>query len=1191
MSAGVCPPILALFQAFLWSVSLLLSTKATSQAEIKAWSSKGRTWIDLASQELRINQQNGKTVSFVAESHSIESDKAGRTIRINGKLGPLSATITCLDQSDTLTLDLLLEPSAKENWEISGKLEWTLPLKLDHRKQIWLQGDYGIPWQSRYFYQFVATPSSHWLAAPDTNEWRYFGLDQLSPTATRLWKQESRHTAPLLMEEGSHALPAVQIFDQWGGLTVEFPMLRAHPPSQVEIDAANSGVLRKKMDLAMRTHSSALRDQIVLTSARNQFELESMRKAITAKYPAKRLPTPHEITEEAPWIKNTAPSVSFPQFATGGYPFGKGELHDHQQIAVYHKEKRLPLQSKPLAWWPDGSIKWALLTFPFRAENSISAATNGPRVTLRQQSHLPIQVRIEEPDAPKFAHAINARYNAQGEVEIENGFLSIVFGSGDKWIRSLSYNGRALLNHQSSERLAYTDYWMTDQVISPYGSPSSNATLDRGTLSIERVDLEETGPLRAVVRLEGLTNNSCPTRIILRATLHAGRPEIDISHTAIYRFHDPRQTFLAAMGLSFPFALQADQRATVSIDGRQKHLHSTTLTQHTHTHQELQLSDETQAWNSSVPADPAKGWIFVTLGDTSVMGYLRDFHYKAPLSVGWSQAENTLKFEFWPRNSAPMDVRRYSNYPHLAQGESTTHHHNWVERDYYTSDPFYGIARTHEIRLVFGCNSDEADSIAADFQSPPLIYAGWKRYADTGVILPAADQAVAPTAWASWSNLSRFFLWHQSVYRWYGKWNYGDFRHRFQTGYGWIAAPEVLLDARPWESESKRAPADKLTLDYKPSNDWAYDNGRWGWSNTEGLPNLFLQQEYLRHGNRKIYFAVEALARYSRDVVIRNEGRWLGYGTRHGVQPWSDGNHEERQTTASEYRLHYFLSGDGRSRDVIELLYNKVYSRRNVKRHASHSGRLMGLLFHSEISNSSFEAEQLKRYVHSFIAAEGIYISPEVSFPGANARLQRKDLNSGSGFFHSFGGMHALIEYYYLTQDPALAEALIKMADHAMANRSNRPKPDAGISPSGKLYWAAIAFAAQHSKDPLPYRNYLKECIRDGIWQALYQPVTRNPAHWTGPTAFLIGNVPDCLFWTNWAPYVTRALDEEPWNDQIARALSEREKYGKIHKKPVVESWQDQFDSVPELQNYFRQPWLQSGSNAARNSNNHVDKN
>lgn len=536
---------------------------------------------------------------------------------------------------------------------------------------------------------------------------------------------------------------------------------------------------------------------------------------------------------------------------------------------------------------------------------------------------------------------------------------------------------------------------------------------------------------------------------------------------------------------------------------------------------------------------------------------------------------NEAGFEFWPATAPLMDVRRYSNWPHRAQGESVPpDDDHWVQSEYYPKEPFTGVSRTHEMLFtVQPVGAEESpESLAADFQSPPLLYAGWDRYASTGVVLSTPDREQWLRSWEAWTRLTNFWLWHQTLHHWQGFWNFGDVRHRFRSGYGEIVSPSKLQKAVAGEIALKRKEG---TLDYVPSNDWAYDNGRWGWSNTEGLPNLFLQNEYLRNGNRAVYFASEALARHSRDVVTRQEGYWFGRGTRHGVQHWSDGNHEERQTTITEYRLNYFLSGDGRTRDVIENLYKGVYSKRPLWRHAWHSGRLGGLFFHWELTGDKREAEQFKRYVGLFASPEGLYVEPNVQFPGPVAANEPGGLNNGSMFFHTFGGMHALVEYYQITKDPTLRNAVIGMADSMMKNPEIARRARAGSTSMNAVFWPAVAFAALHATDPAPYREFMREFLEAGGWRLQYQTVTENPRHWSGPSGMLRNNVSVSFFWNNWAPFIAAAMDSgEVWNRDIERGYARIEETGDGNPSPRT-SWQNEFDDVPGLESYLetQQPW------------------
>jgi hypothetical protein len=192
----------------------------------------------------------------------------------------------------------------------------------------------------------------------------------------------------------------------------------------------------------------------------------------------------------------------------------------------------------------------------------------------------------------------------------------------------------------------------------------------------------------------------------------------------------------------------------------------------------------------------------------------------------------------------------------------------------------------------------------------------------------------------------------------------------------------------------------------------------------------------MRSGDREMYFFAETMARHVRDVDMRHDGRWLGRGTRHGVQHWSDGNHEERQTSHSEFRYVHYLSGDMRYRDFANFLYDRVYSQRDCNIHAAHSGRLQGLLTWWEMTGSDEVADILEKYLPCFLVPEGICISPSVDFPDVKCVSQERDVNGESMFFWTFGAGHGVLEYYQLTHDEALKRALIKVADLALTKDS-----------------------------------------------------------------------------------------------------------------------------------------------------------
>src|SRR3954471_5799066 len=63
------------------------------------------------------------------------------------------------------------------------------------------------------------------------------------------------------------------------------------------------------------------------------------------------------------WLDGQAPAV--PQGVTWGTPWPRGKLRSAKNFALRDRDdKLLGLQSWPLAFWPDGSLKWTAHSLP-----------------------------------------------------------------------------------------------------------------------------------------------------------------------------------------------------------------------------------------------------------------------------------------------------------------------------------------------------------------------------------------------------------------------------------------------------------------------------------------------------------------------------------------------------------------------------------------------------------------------------------------------------------------------------------------------------------------------------------------------------------------------------------------------------------------------------------------------------------
>ena len=155
--------------------------------------------------------------------------------------------------------------------------------------------------------------------------------------------------------------------------------------------------------------------------------------------------------------------------------------------------------------------------------------------------------------------------------------------------------------------------------------------------------------------------------------------------------------------------------------------------------------------------------------------------------------------------------------------------------------------------------------------------------------------------------------------------------------------------------------------------------------------------------------------------------------------------------------------------------------------------------------------------------------------------------------------MHALLEYHAITGDQVLRDALIRDADYAVQhNKMWR-------------FTKTVAFAAEHATDRQRYREALIDWVTQKGYRKMYQTVTANPKHWTGPTAFLLGNVTGSFFWLNDMPYVMCALDTEPELSAESEAKLARIEQMGDPIKHIRERWQSEYDR-PDLAGYLTQP-------------------
>ncbi len=644
-------------------------------------------------------------------------------------------------------------------------------------------------------------------------------------------------------------------------------------------------------------------------------------------------------------IASAAPSVKLdwlggtpPATATGvswGVPWPKGAVHLRDPLVLTGADgKELPLQTWPLAYWPDGSLKWtghaisaaAALAGPFEIAPKPGGAAPGPvqnRGQLRQRSA-----------GDRIA------WNATGSlINIDTGPMrcrilkhdtSVIFDSIMEGDTKVAENGRLVL-------------LVADHAL---GEDAGTVSTDEFISRVDKVTLEQGGPVRATVKIEGTHVSKKTGRTLLpfvvRLYFYAGQASVRMVHTIIYD-GDPQKDFVRGLGLEFDVPLREeiqnrhvrlagdtgmwaepvkplmgrreitfpergnvfpDQLAGKRIpafaefpaqgqtditsaadwnDFRLFQLHPDGFTIEKRTNAE-------SSWLHVLDGHRSPGLVF--LGDTSggMAAAIKDFWQKNPVGLEVRDAktkEGQIRLWFWSPQAAPMDMRHYDTVAHgleLAYED--------VEPGFSTP---YGIANTSEVTLwalpsvPTNAELEQMTKTAADpalLVCPPEYY-----HANQSFGLWSLPDRSTPARAAVEDQLDAGLKFYQAEVdqrHWYGFWNYGDFMRMYD---------EVR-------------------------HEWRYDIGGWAWNNTELMPNLWLWYSFLRTGRADVFRLAEAMTRQTQEVDCYHIGRFAGLGSRHNVSHWGDSAKQPRISNASLKNIYYYLTTDERMGDLMHEVVN-----------------------------------------------------------------------------------------------------------------------------------------------------------------------------------------------------------------------------------------------------------------------------
>lgn len=628
------------------------------------------------------------------------------------------------------------------------------------------------------------------------------------------------------------------------------------------------------------------------------------------------------------WLDNAPPPLE--TGVSWGVPFARGAVPNSQSFSLAGAQgETLPVQTWPLATWPDGSLKWLGVA-------TVAGPTSGTTFQLK-------------PAEAAAAPAASVRVRSSETMhEIDTGRVKARIAlRGANLIETLTVDGRVVARQGRLTAVVQEG---------PERDVDDVPARERFGTQVEKVTVEQSGPVRAVVRVEGRHRGLRSQRewlpFTVRLYFYAGQASIRLVHSFVFD-GDQDRDFIRGLGLTFGVPMREEihnrhvrfsgegeglwaepiqpmvgrggrfvdnpagggdvyptqargervpNYADVSVRSRgwlddwavwgdfrllQPNANGFTIEKRTADH---------SAWIPAGSGRRASGLAFV--GDVSggLAVSLRNFWQSYPAALDIRKAatsEAELTVWLWSPDAPAMDMRHYSDRAHGLQAA-----YEDVQPGFSTA---HGVARTSELTLFATSavpSAADAVAMARLGAQPPLLAAtpDHLHAAQTFGVWGREDRST-PARRAIEEQLDRtlsFYLTQPEQHQWYGFWDFGDVMHSFDN----------------------------------ERNVWRYDLGGMAWANSELGPDLWLWYSFLRTGRADVFRMAEAMTRHTGEVDCYHLGPFAGLGSRHNVRHWGCGAKEARISQAAYRRFHYYLTTDERTgdlmREVVDVDYKTV---------------------------------------------------------------------------------------------------------------------------------------------------------------------------------------------------------------------------------------------------------------------------
>lgn len=622
------------------------------------------------------------------------------------------------------------------------------------------------------------------------------------------------------------------------------------------------------------------------------------------------------------WIDKETPTYF--NGSTLGIPWQKGEIDINQKFILESEDgSKIENDSWPIAFWPDGSVKW-------------SAIAIAPHKNISNYYNISPTNKIERSE--KLIVTENS-----DEIIINNKYQqTIISKSGKNIIKSISENDNIIVeNGQLMVLLQDT----------PENTGYENINISQFNGIIKDIKIEQQGDIRATIKIDGIHKSPDNREILpfsIRLYFYYGSSNIKIMHTFIFD-GDENKDFIKGIGIEFSQPMHnaemydrfirftdskgglfgeavktltglrrdaGEEIKTLQIEG-QKSLPQTqfpervikglpyiptfgdyTLYQpNANSFTIKKRTAKSQTWIDAGYGEKSNGVGYVGTPSGSVAFGIRNFwqSYPAQLDIRNMATENaTITMWLWAPNSNPMDLRYYhdgmgmDDYAKQWEGLEITYED--YEPGYGTP---YGVARTSELNICTFSSTisrDEIINYAKSIATPPVLMANHKHIEATKVFgeiwnVRKTDN-ITPFENEIYKKLDWMFDYYQKQveqHNWYGFWNYGDFMHSYD--------------------EARHV--------------WKYDIGGFAWDNSELSTDIWLWYYFLHSQRADVFRTAEAMTRHTGEVDVHHIGEFAPLGSRHNVLHWGCSAKQMRISTAANRRFYYYLTADERIGDLM----------------------------------------------------------------------------------------------------------------------------------------------------------------------------------------------------------------------------------------------------------------------------------